>query len=620
MGWLVYFLLFTLGLPGSESIGTFLDNVIVDTTVGPLRGEILRTPLGVLSRFLGIRYAKAPIGNLRFERPQKPPRSSDVVNATAFGDMCLQDLNVQLETVFPRTYVNKRFPHTRMSEDCLSLNIYVPGSLLNATSIAERRALAVMVYIHGGSWEWGTGMNFDGTNMALLGDVIIVTINYRLALFGLFSTGTSAAPGNYAFEDQLCAIHWVRNNIEAFGGNASLITLFGNSAGAASVALHLMSPRSRGLFHRVIIQSGTYPPGDETANALMGPSVSENSLELARRLECESDNIEEVVECMRGKTALEIKQVFDEYKNEKDGIFSQPLQPRFDDDFLSADDVARGNAEGVPVMLGTVNDEFAFIFAITGKLHTLDGIQDLADEYIDNFIHSKKMKLFLKYQYLGENFSNAPPSVVRRAFLDAMTDLNFLKPDYLAANEFSNKSNVYAYHMTHKSSFAHWPDYVQAVHMDELYYVFGDVFEKDLFGQNAPTEEETKLSEYMVNAWTNFAKTGDPNTPSPLINGSRPLWLPYTVDNKYYLEWTANLSQQSLKKNLRLREMVLLVDVLEKMRNSFEIAVPPGMLCMVTENMKLFSVMLGVSVFFLVAFLVMLTLWCRQRRARQYGM
>ena len=188
---------------------------------------------------------------------------------------------------------------TTMSEDCLYLNVFQP------TPVRENRT--VMVWIHGGGFVSGTifTRGFDGSYLAQMGDVILVTVNYRLGPFGfLYSSDQStAAPGNQGLHDQVLALKWVRDNIQHFGGNPNDVTVFGESAGSMSVGALYLSPLTKGLFHRAIMQSGA-------PNAYLGSTslkeASRRTNELAKNLNCDRDNLPDSIKCIRNKTVFEV--------------------------------------------------------------------------------------------------------------------------------------------------------------------------------------------------------------------------------------------------------------------------------------------------------------------------
>jgi para-nitrobenzyl esterase len=210
-----------------------------------------------VATFLGIRYARAPVGEMRWKPPQAPPSWGGVVQANAYGPVSVQHLPLPNSLYSPGI--------EPQSEDCLFLNVWSA-----ARDAAERRP--VMVWFHLGAFMFGaasqfTGLDgsrlFDGTELARLG-VVLVSVNYRLGRLGfmahpwLSEESPTGSSGNYGFLDQVAALRWVRDNIAVFGGDPGNVTIFGVSAGSASCSLHMASPLSRGLFHRAIAGSGGF--------------------------------------------------------------------------------------------------------------------------------------------------------------------------------------------------------------------------------------------------------------------------------------------------------------------------------------------------------------------------
>ena len=218
-------------------------DALVETRRGPLRGVSERG----LAVFRGIPFAAPPIGPLRFMPPAPPARWSGSRDATRFGQAAAQNTAV----AGPILSLGIR----RTGEDCLYLNVWTPG--------ADRGRRPVMVWIHGGAFVLGAGSQtlYDGSALARRGDVVVVTINYRMGALGFLRLqerfgARLPATGNEGLLDQIAALHWVRDEIEAFGGDPGNVTIFGESAGAMSCATLLGVPRARGLFHRAILQSG----------------------------------------------------------------------------------------------------------------------------------------------------------------------------------------------------------------------------------------------------------------------------------------------------------------------------------------------------------------------------
>ena len=241
-----------------------------------------------VSKFLGIPFAAPPVGDLRMKAPKEPASwKPNVRQAKRHGNICMQKKTLEY---FVR-FFTQNFTY---SEDCLYLDVYSPN---------VSQHLPVMVYIHGGGYEYGSSVTYPGDYLALQG-VVVVVIQYRLGTFGFLTTGDSAAPGNYGMLDQVAALKWVKDNIKNFGGDPGKVTIFGLSAGGSSVSLHLLSPLSEGLFHQVIAESGV----DLSPFAIQPTSLGlRYADELAGNLNCPTGDHSEMMACIRQKETKKIQ-------------------------------------------------------------------------------------------------------------------------------------------------------------------------------------------------------------------------------------------------------------------------------------------------------------------------
>ncbi|XP_037377079.1 carboxylesterase 5A-like, partial [Talpa occidentalis] len=238
------------------------------------------------------------------------------------------------------------YPKLEVSEDCLYLNIYVPA---HADSDSK---LPVMVWFPGGAFETGSASIFDGSALAAFEDVLVVTIQYRLGIFGFFNTGDQHAPGNWAFLDQVAALTWVQKNINLFGGDPLSVTIFGESAGAISVSGLLLSPLTTGLFHKAIMESGVaiipYLKAADDAR-------SKDLQMIADACGCKASDSPALLQCLRAKSSeelLNISQKTKSFTRVVDGFFF-PEEP--------LDLMTQKQFHPVPSIIGVSNHECGFL-------------------------------------------------------------------------------------------------------------------------------------------------------------------------------------------------------------------------------------------------------------------
>ncbi|CAO2610063.1 Acylcarnitine hydrolase [Lemmus lemmus] len=240
--------------------------------------------------------------------------------------------------------MNLPMPTLSMSEDCLYLNIYTPAHAREGSN------LPVMVWIHGGALVIGMASMNDGSTLAAIEDVVVVTIQYRLGVLGFFSTGDEHARGNWGYLDQVAALRWVQKNIAHFGGNPDVVTIFGVSAGGTSVSSLVVSPMSKGLFHRAIMQSGVSLLPD-----LISDTHERVYTTVAKLSGCETMDSEALVHCLRGKSEAEIlviNKVFKIIPAVVDGVFL----PKHPQELLASVDF-----RPVPSIIGVNNDEYGWV-------------------------------------------------------------------------------------------------------------------------------------------------------------------------------------------------------------------------------------------------------------------
>ncbi|CAL8308733.1 unnamed protein product [Gadus morhua 'NCC'] len=515
-----------------------LKHPIVTTGYGKIRGvrkELNNEILGPVEQYLGVPYATPPIGERRFQPPEAPGSWQEVRNATQFAPVCPQNVHGVLpEIMLPvwftdnldaaATYVQNQ------SEDCLYLNVYVPtedGPLTKNSDestmnrprdedIRDRRKKPVMLFIHGGSFMEGSGNMFDASILAAYGNVIVVTMNYRLGVLGFLSTGDQSAKGNYGLLDQIQALRWLNENIGHFGGDPERITIFGSGAGASCVNLLILSHHSEGLFQRAIAQSGS---------AISSWSVNYRPIMytkiLARKVGCNLGEMADLVECLRKKSFRELVD-----QDIQPARYHIAFGPVVDGDVVPDDPeilMQQGEFLNYDILLGVNQGEgLKFVDDSEGE----EAISAASFDYtISNFVdnlyrypEAGKDILRETIKFMYTDWADRDNSDMRRKTLLALfTDHQWVAPAVATAKLHAEfQSPVYFYTFHHHCQTEARPEWADAAHGDELPYVFGVPMlgATDLFPCNF-SKNDVMLSAVVMTYWTNFAKTGDPNLPVP---------------------------------------------------------------------------------------------------------
>ncbi|XP_048211369.1 pyrethroid hydrolase Ces2e-like [Perognathus longimembris pacificus] len=466
------------------------------THTGQVRGSLVHmkdTNVGVHT-FLGIPFAKPPVGPLRFAPPEPPESWSGVRDGTSHPAMCLQNAGVMNTMLL--VILKLDIPPFSTSEDCLYLNIYSPASAHEGSN------LPVMVWIHGGGLTSGMAAMFDGSVLAATEDVVVVAIQYRLGVPGFFSTGDQHATGNWGFLDQVAALRWVQQNIAHFGGNPNLVTIFGESAGGMSVSLHVLSPVSQGLFHGAVMQSGV-----ALAPGLIPSSLEEIVKMVANKSACEQVDSEALVHCLRDKSEEEMLAITESitgFAAVVDGAFL----PRHPKELLTS-----GDFHPVPSIIGVNNDEYGWLLpmvrlssnslginrkTLPAVMKNAVGLMNLPAECAD----------LLMEEYMGET---EDPQTLQAQFQEMMGDFMFVMPALQVAHFQRSHASVYFYEFQHPHGLVQSLKlpHVRADHGDEIDFVFGS----SSCGSSPDfSEEEELLSRRMMKYWANFARNGNPNS------------------------------------------------------------------------------------------------------------
>ncbi|XP_012666584.1 cocaine esterase [Otolemur garnettii] len=466
------------------------------THTGQVRGSLTHvkgTDVGVHT-FLGIPFAKPPVGPLRFAPPELPESWSGVRDGTSHPAMCPQDLTSMNEEAL--TMFNVTMPSIPMSEDCLYLSIYTPAHTHEGSN------LPVMVWIHGGALVMGMASMYDGSMLAAFEDVVVVTIQYRLGVLGFFSTGDKHATGNWGFLDQVAALRWVQQNIAHFGGNPDRVTIFGESAGGTSVSLHVVSPMSQGLFHGAIMESGV-----ALLPSLMVSSSDKVSMMVANLSACDQVDSEALVGCLRGKSEEEILAINKAFKIIP-GVVDGSFLPKHPEELLASADF-----QPVPSIIGVNNDEYGWVIPkVMGMDEPRKGTdreawKDILQKTSQVLMLPPEIGDLLLEEYMGDS---GDPQTLQGQYQEMMADSMFVIPALRVAHSQSSHAPVYFYEFQHKPSFFKdiKPPHVKADHGDEIFFIF----RPNMRGNYIEiTEEEEQLSRKMMKYWANFARNGNPN-------------------------------------------------------------------------------------------------------------
>jgi para-nitrobenzyl esterase len=456
------------------------DPTVVAIDSGPIQGSLLDASV----QFLGIPYAKPPVGELRWKAPQKPDPWTDVRSATAFGKRCAQLANPTLQNA------------ASVDEDCLYLNVWTPSGV--------PKSAPVMIWIHGGGNVNGStsepvpfinsGLFYTGQFLAENHGVVVVSMNYRLGVFGFFEHPDLVAEGssgNQGLLDQQMAMQWVHDNIARFGGDPTNVTIFGESAGSFDVCYHVAAPSSAGLFSRAISESGGCTTRQQTK-----PEAVAAGAKLAASLGCAGAD---ALACLRGKPVMVLVPSTNAFGPDVDGKFL-PDQPRT---LYDAGDIAK-----VPYLLGSNTDEGTLFLPATKVTDEAGYTTALTTMF-------GPAAATVEAHYQMTSFTGGMPNPAEAALARVIGDSRLVCPTFDTAQRVANTGapvHMYNFDIPVPSAVLPPGVYLGASHGSELTSVFGTspLFASDAAGKAA--------SDQIQRYWTNFARTGDPN------GGADPAW------------------------------------------------------------------------------------------------
>jgi len=434
-----------------------------------------------ICRFAGIPYAKPPVGPLRWRMPEPHEAWAGVRDCSAFGSIAPQVLGAG-ESLLGGVAGEK-------SEDCLTLNVWTPS--------CDGARRPVMVWIHGGAFVTGAGSanTYSGEHLARRGDVVVVTVNYRLGALGFLNMsdatdGKLPGTGTEGLADQICALQWIKDNIAVFGGDPSNVTLFGESAGAMSVCALMASPRASGLFHKAIAQSGAAHIGhgrDKSARIarLFLEKLATVGLDAAGTLDAPWQKI------LDGQTQL---------LAEPRATGSLPFAPTIDGCLLPETPIERirsGATARIPLITGTTRDEWKLFTATAAKLRLMN--DDKLRAYVGRQVGGENADYILSAYEDGSPFER---------WNAVMTDKGFAVPALKLAEAQSRFAPTWLYRFDWQSPFLR--GVLGSCHALELGFVFGTYNQRLATAFFGAGPKARSLSVAMMDAWLGFARTATP--------------------------------------------------------------------------------------------------------------
>ena len=459
------------------------DNLSVKTRYGTFNGFVDEN--GVKT-WLGIPYAQPPVGNLRWQAPQPLQQSDKTFDAKKFGFTAIQMVDE-----------NEPASKNSQSEDCLTLNIWRCG---------EKNNLPVMFFIHGGGCCGGGSSDplYSGSNFAASNDVIIVTINYRLNVFGFMNFAeidkNFEDSGYLGIKDQIAALDWVKENISEFGGNPDNVTIFGESAGSISCMLLTVTPAAKGLFKKTISQSGSS----------IFHTKPEKSAQLAKMF-IELSGVKTFGELMK-KSADEIRNIYEKL------VYARSFNlidyfPTCDGKFLPKNPfkaLQDGAARGIKILTGTTADEWRYCLRY-GEDYFKNDVHEEVSPVMQRYKSHTVQELYQKWlKNCTANYEN---------YIDFINQLDWRVSQELAAEYQSKFDDVYFYLFSEQSPVEN----LRSCHMVDVPFTFN-------VGNTMVPNPNQNLVKIIQATWTAFATNGNPD------NEFIPHWEKYSADNRQTME------------------------------------------------------------------------------------
>ncbi|XP_054014891.1 carboxylic ester hydrolase-like [Hylaeus anthracinus] len=504
----------------------------VKTSVGTLSGvQQVSSDGQVYWAFNGIPYAQPPVGILRFKSPVAKVPWLGTLKADKDRSECIQYKNGVMG-----------------SEDCLYLNVFTP-------QVKRDARLPVMVYIHGDTYSLGNASKTTtGAGFLLDKQIVLVTFNYRLGIFGFLSTGDLEAPGNYGLKDQVMALKWVKQNIREFGGNPEDVTIFGESSGGECAHLHTFSQGSSKLFKRAIAQSGVaLCPRSFTVD----PSYYEMPKKVAAKFNCQTTNSLLMINCLRtidAEKLVDTNSVWDELSILTQNLWRPTKEPVGLDAFLTDSPwnlIRKNKINDCPLVIGNVKDEGTFFTRWVQQdnklydkivndpvkfiIHLLRSYEPLREEYYnttDNTYNITDIAVKIKEKYMGVTLSKDKDTIIYQ-LTQLTSDYFYTYPTLQLLEKLKSIKKellftyIFDYHGKITKSLRYSGELAKTgvAHEDDLFYLFPET-SKEIGPQYniERSENDYKMVDIMIDLWTSFANS---STPVSSHLDDPKIWKPY---------------------------------------------------------------------------------------------
>ncbi|XP_062567068.1 neuroligin-2-like isoform X3 [Saccostrea cucullata] len=530
MAWNVLMCFSWVVLVDTVRYGNFVSNklgqTVVSTPQGKIRGLEIEfaeyTGLGKTEVFRGIEYHFTSPG-LRFMPPIGSYQIWDRTdNRVDYSAPCSQRRLHPMQNTYLADFLRERLNHLNayflknQREDCLSLNVHVPVKEKDNSS-----PFPVMVFIHGESYDIGTGNAYEGSVLASYGKVIVITVNYRLGVLGFLGTGHPNANGNQALLDLLAVLTWIKENIASFDGDPNRVTLFGHGHGAALVnfLLFVQTVKREKLFHRAILMSGS--AGSSWSQSVDPLACAQK---LAVNVNCSKyiNESAKLIQCFKNKTTEEL-------------VNNAPFPPKYFSCFAPSTEIGtffRGSLESmlrdknshafsqIPVMFGVTKNEAYSYLKQEELIHGISEFRktQILRTYVQNVYKYHRQKIFEILDHEYSDWTKLQDNKTRRDnVMEMISDGQYVAPIVKMAREHAETNAgtyFYSFGYSTNSESKNFPEWSSGVFGDELPYVFGAPLVDGISPfPSEYTKNEKRLSASIMRFWTNFAKSGNPNKP-----------------------------------------------------------------------------------------------------------